>query len=88
MGQLTMKASKKLKPKKSQTICNYAARILHLRLQKKLSQDALAEKAGISRKTLSRIENGDDGVKCRTIYAIFKALGVSVCNECVGCRDK
>jgi len=87
MRQQTMKASKKPKFKKSLTICNYSSRILHLRLQKNLSQDALAEKAGISRKTLSRLENGDDGIKCRTLYAIFKALEVRVCNECVGCRD-
>ena len=73
--------------KKSLTICNYASRILRLRRQEDLSQEELAHKAGISRKTLSRIENGDDGVKCRTIYAIFKALGIHVCEECVGCRD-
>ena len=82
-----MKASSEPTLKKSLTICNYAARILHLRLQENLSQEVLAEKAGISRKTLSRLENGDDGIKCRTIYAIFKALGISVCKECVGCRD-
>ena len=71
----------------SGTVCNYIARIHRLRLQKGLSQELLAEKAGISRKTLSRLENGDDGIKCRTINAIFNALDIHVCKECVGCRD-
>ena len=82
-----MKKTKKYKNKESQIICNYSSRIHRLRLLKNLSQEVLAAKAGISRKTLSRIENGDDGAKCRTILAIFKALEISICNECVGCRD-
>ena len=82
-----MKNKKRATTNSSQTICNFAARILHLRRKYNLSQEVLAEKAGVSRKTLSRIENGDDGAKCRTIYAIFNALEVRVCDECVGCRD-
>ncbi len=82
-----MKNKKRATTNSSQTICNFAARILNLRRKYNLSQEILAEKAGVSRKTLSRIENGDDGVKCRTIYAIFNALEVKVCEECVNCRD-
>ena len=82
-----MKKAKKSKNVKSQIICNHSSRIRRLRLLKNLSQEVLAEKAGICRKTLSRLENGDDGIKCRTVYAVFKALGVNICEECVGCRD-
>ena len=82
-----MKKAKKSKNVKSRTICNFAERIHRLRLKYNLSQEVLAEKAGISRKTLSRLENGDDGIKCRTIYAVFKALGVNICEKCIGCRD-
>ncbi|MBX3196103.1 MAG: helix-turn-helix transcriptional regulator [Microbacteriaceae bacterium] len=37
----------------------------------------VAERAGISRPTLSKLENGDPGVTMQTLLAVARALGVS-----------
>lgn len=50
--------------------------IRQLRKEKKLSQIELAEKAGISRATLLRIENGQTVPEKRTLKAISVALGI------------
>lgn len=53
--------------------------IKKLREEKRMSQEELAEAAGISRPTLSMIELGKAGsVRTGTLEAIAKALGVSV----------
>lgn len=43
---------------------------------KGLSQDALAEKAGIVPNSLAKVENGDPHVGTRTLRKIAKALGI------------
>lgn len=50
-----------------------------LREQKKMSQEELADKSGISRTTISLIENGNSTtIKLRTLQKLAEALGVSV----------
>ncbi len=54
-------------------------KIRALREKKKMSQEELAEKSGISRQTISGIESGKAlSVTTSTLEAIAKALGVSV----------
>ncbi len=52
-------------------------RLTVIRAEKKLSQAELAEKAGISRTTLSQIENEKATPDGETIAKLVKALGVS-----------
>ena len=46
------------------------------RIANKMSQDDLAEKTGISRGTLSSIENAGRSISLEHIIRIFKALGM------------
>lgn len=48
--------------------------ILNIRLKKGLSQTQLAELAGFTQKTISRIEGGDPGVKMETYEKVFMVL--------------
>lgn len=50
-------------------------RLRYLRTTRGLSQDDLAAHAGISRNTLSRIENGKHDAGIHTMSALAKALG-------------
>jgi transcriptional regulator with XRE-family HTH domain len=53
-----------------------AARILALRKSKGLSQEALAEEAGVSLRTIQRIEQGDTVPRGYTLQALATALDV------------
>ena len=78
----------KTKHKNKFRVCNHSLRVAKLRNRYGWSQELLASKAGISRKTLSRLETGDLGVTYRTMKAVFKALGVEVCEQCSACGDE
>ncbi len=58
-------------------------RLKELRKLRALSQEELAEAAGIGRATLSRIERGETGAHGRTLRRLAKVLGVGV-EELVG----
>ncbi len=58
-------------------------RLKELRKLRALSQEELAESAGIGRATLSRIERGETGAHGRTLRKLAGALGVGV-EELVG----
>ena len=51
-----------------------------LRKERKLSMDALAEKAGTSKQVLSRYENGERVPKISMVQKLADALGVSIGN--------
>ena len=51
------------------------------RVRKEWTQDELAKKAGISRRTLRLIENGESSPTLRVAWQICKALGVRDINE-------
>ena len=53
-----------------------STRLKKLRLERELSQDALAQKAGIERKTINRIENGHFSPNLSTLLSVCKALKV------------
>jgi len=52
-----------------------AEKIKNIRKEKKLSQSALAEKVGVSRQTLSKLENGEIGkISLQVFMKILDAL--------------
>ena len=54
-----------------------AANIARLRLDRQLTQEELAQKAGLSRIALGKIERGTVVPRTRTLTALGKALGRS-----------
>lgn len=57
---------------------NMAYNILKIRKEKKMTQKELVEKSGISRATISKLENGEEiEVKVSTLVSIANALGVA-----------
>ena len=68
-------------------ICNYGARIKHKRRQLGLTQETLASRVGLDRKTISRYERNACDFKRATLHAIFDALGLKICDDCIGCKD-
>lgn len=49
----------------------------NFRLQNGLTQEDLSEKLGISLKYISRIENGNNGVKTQTLIKYMNILGIN-----------
>lgn len=47
------------------------------RLKKKMTQEQLSENLGISLKYISRIENGNNGVKTQTLINYMNLLGIT-----------
>ncbi len=52
------------------------SRIERLRLERNITQDALAREAGISRRTLVRLEQGEERVGASTLLRVLRALGL------------
>ncbi len=59
-----------------QTEAFLCEKLVSLRLLKNISQAALAENAGVSRRTISRMENGQ-GVSLDTFIRVMRALGLT-----------
>lgn len=58
---------------------NLASNIKHIRKQAKISQQDLADKSGISKAQISRLESGQqDNPQINTIIAIASSLNVSI----------
>ena len=55
------------------------AQIYRERIARKISQEALAEAADVSRVFISNLENGNCGAKIDTYYRIAYAFGISLC---------
>ena len=65
-----------LLPKIKQILNEFGENIKLARLRRKLSSEQLAERAGISRSTLIKIEKGDEGVSIGNYMNGLKALGL------------
>lgn len=67
-----------MKPVLKSDIDKSFGKILHdFRIKNNLTQDQLSEKLGISLKYISRIENGNNGVKTQTLIRYMNILGLS-----------
>ena len=63
---------------KEQTRTRIGQRVKALRLMAELSQDELAQRAGLQRTHIGRIEGGKYAVNIETLQAIAEALGMTV----------
>lgn len=60
------------------TMNTIAERITKQRDARGLSQRALAEKLGVSRTTIIKIERGDDGVTMGTLFKVMEFLDITL----------
>lgn len=60
-----------LLPQAKRTLEIFGENIKFARLRRKLSMEQAAERAGISRSTLAKIEKGDDGVSMGSYFQIL-----------------
>lgn len=58
----------------------FGERVRQIRKEKELSQEALADLAGIDRSYMGHIERGDQNITLTKIYQISEALKVPVSN--------
>lgn len=56
---------------------NFGKILRDFRIKNNLTQEQLSEKLGISLKYISRIENGNNGVKTRTLINYMNILGIT-----------
>jgi len=56
----------------------FGQRVRELRLQKKISQEDLAFRAGIDRTVMTKVENGKRNISIKNIEKIVKALDISL----------
>ena len=56
---------------------NFGKILRDFRIKNKLTQEQLSEKLGISLKYISRIENGNSGVKTQTLINYMNILGIT-----------
>ena len=63
---------------KEETRIRIGQRVKALRLMSELSQDELAQRAGLQRTHIGRIEGGKYAVNIETLQAIAEALGMTV----------
>lgn len=61
-----------------QIVMNFGNKLKKLRIEKQMSQEALANKIGIHRTYIGSIERGEKAVSLITIEKISKALEISI----------
>jgi transcriptional regulator with XRE-family HTH domain len=69
-------ASPSLLPRLARLLSLVGEQIKLARLRRKLSSEQVAERSGIGRSTLVRIEKGDPGVSIGNILNVLKVLGL------------
>ena len=73
----TKKAMKReLLPKHKRMLSQLGEQIRMARLRRDLSSEQVAERAGIARNTLIKIENGDEGVGIGSYFRVLIVLGL------------
>ena len=65
-----------LLPSQQRTLTTLGENIKYARLRRDLSSEQIAERAGISRNTLIKIEKGDEGVAIGHYFRVLAVLGL------------
>jgi transcriptional regulator with XRE-family HTH domain len=71
-----MKSSVKLLPKHKRQCSQLGERLKLARLRRGLSAELVAERTGISRQTLTRIEAGEPNVTFSNLFQVLQVLGL------------
>ena len=66
------------KKTKENIIIEFGNLVREQRLKKEMSQEKLAEKAGLHRTYIGMVERGEKNITINNIYKIAKALDISV----------
>lgn len=72
-----MKSKSKLLPKYRRQIAQLGERLKLARLRRGLNAQMVADRAGISRQTLTRIEAGEPGVTLVHVFNVMRILGLA-----------
>lgn len=59
--------------------------VRYLRMQRDLSQEELAFRAGLNMNSISTLERGINNVKIKSLYKIAEALNVDI-NDILNCK--
>lgn len=65
-----------LLPSQQRTLTTLGENIRYARLRRDLSSEQIAERAGIARNTLIKIEKGDEGVAIGYYFRVLAVLGL------------
>lgn len=65
-----------LLPKLSRLLKQVGTNLRHARLRRRYTAETVAERAGVTRKTLSRVERGDPAVAFGIYVRVLQALGL------------
>ena len=68
--------SRPLLPSQKRTLIAFGENIKLARLRRELSSEQVAERAGISRNTLIKVEKGDEGVALGHYFRVLAVLGL------------
>ena len=68
---------RELLPSQQRLLQTFGEQILHARLRRDLSTVQIAERAGISRTTLVKVEKGDESVALGQYFRVLIALGLA-----------
>lgn len=52
------------------------ARLRHERIVRRIKQQEMAERCGLARTSLIKLENGDGGVRLATLVSVMRQLGI------------
>lgn len=75
-------------PSRPDITIQFGARVRQLRQARSLSQEALADLAGLDRTYISSVERGQRNISLRNIEAIADALGVGLADLLKGLGSK
>jgi transcriptional regulator with XRE-family HTH domain len=68
---------RELLPSQKRLLQTFGEQIRYARLRRDLTTVQIAERAGISRTTLGKVENGDEGVALGQYFRVLAALGLA-----------
>lgn len=71
-----MPAPTKITPATKRELRNLGAKLKRARRLRRLPMDLIAERAGTTRPTLQRIEDGDPNVRIASYLMVMQALGI------------
>ena len=73
---------------KSKIVRQFAFRLREMRMAKGLSQEALADEAGLHRTYVGSVERGERNISLVNVERLAKALGMTVCELLCGTRSR